>query len=91
MFAFIPNIEREEDVLKVELNKGEIYGLLKALSPPYDWIKEYTQRGYGYFVGGFNNEWHWDISREKLEGMSEEELYQEYLTLKAYWNNQRWR
>lgn len=71
--------------MKVELNKAEIYGLLKSLSPPYELMNKYEESGYGHYIGGFNDEWCWSIDEEKLDDMSEEELYQEYLTLKEYW------
>ena len=73
--------------MNVELDKKEIYGLLRTLSLPYEWMDKYTKIGYGHYVGGFNDEWCWSISSEKLENMSEKELYQEYLTLKEYWRS----
>lgn len=73
--------------MNVELDKKEIYGLLKSLSPPYELMDRYEKRGYGHYIGGFSDEWCWSICKEKLENMSEEELYQEYLTLKEYWRN----
>lgn len=76
--------------MKVELDKAEIYGLLESLCPPYEWMDKYSEKGYGYYVGGFNDNWYWDISEEKLKDISEEDLYQEYVILRDYWRNKKW-
>lgn len=57
------------------------------MSPPYEWMDKYEKRGYGHYIGGFNDEWHWGISQEELTNISEEELYQEYIILRDYWRN----
>lgn len=68
--------------MKIELDKEDILCMLCSKSVPYELIDEFMDKKYGRYIGGFCDQWDWNI--DKLRSLTEEDIYNIYLCLKNY-------
>ena len=70
-------------IMKVELDRKDIIALLRGTTPYYS-VMDKIPEDLGYFVGGFNHEWHWKYITEDCP-YTDEYLYDLYLMCKNSW------
>ena len=67
----------------VDLDRKDIISLLKGSKPNYNVINKIPEE-FGYYVGGFVNDWRWNYISENVP-YSDEQLYDLYLMCKNSW------
>jgi hypothetical protein len=67
----------------VELDKEDLLSLVKGDSPHYDLFTEFEKEEHGRYVGGFTDDWRWNISA--LMRLDEEKLWEIYTRCKLSW------
>ena len=66
--------------MKIELSKDDLVALVIGTDCPYELINKYSKMDIGHYIGGFVDEWKWNVYG--LKELSEEELYKIYQELK---------
>ena len=61
--------------INFQLNRTDIENLLRGTTPPYEMMEELTKDKLGYYCGGFNDRWVWDLDKNVK---TDEELLQIY-------------
>lgn len=64
----------------VNLDRTDICNMLSGVEPSYEEMDRLERIGLGYYVGGFNDEWHWNGTR--FADFSDEQLLEIYKSLK---------
>lgn len=66
----------------VELDRWELVRLVTGLSPDYSDMNELMKRGFGQYIGGFNDRWDWNHNAIYNSKLFDEDIYDLYLQLK---------
>lgn len=64
------------------LDKEDLVNLVKGTYCPYELMEEFSKKGYGYYTGGFVDDWFWNSS--KLKELDEDTLIKIYNRIKSY-------
>ncbi len=67
----------------IDLDREDLIALVKGTQPNYSVMDDELISSCGAYSGGFNDEWRWNYSF--CVGITEEELYNMYLTCKNSW------
>lgn len=67
-----------------ELTKMDLWRLLKGTEPPtYEWIDKLAKLGVGDYIGGFSDRWQYKGGFYFPEHLSEDELWEIYIQMRA--------
>ncbi len=69
--------------MKVDLDKDDLFRLVKGVVPYYDVFSNPTVKRCGHYVGGMDDHWEWNYGFE--EDMVEEQLWALYVLCKESW------
>ncbi len=69
------------------LDKEDMFQLVFGSSPSYELIEQFSQKGYGNYIGGFVDKWDWDWNY--LRSLSKEGLYEIYKLCKEESNKNK--
>ena len=67
----------------VDLDRKDIISLLAGIKPNHN-VMGKIPKEFGYYVGGFVNDWRWNYISENVP-YSDEQLYDLYLMCKNSW------
>ena len=67
----------------VDLDRKDIISLLTGIKPNHS-VMDKIPEEFGYYVGGFVNDWQWNYISENVS-YSDEQLYDLYLMCKNSW------
>ena len=76
-------IESTRKNMIVDLDRKDIISLLTGSQPNYSVIDKIPEE-FGYYFGGFVNDWRWNDISENVS-YSDEQLYDLYLMCKNSW------